>query len=264
MCARLAAAVLCVSLLGTSICRAQATETDAAEATESAEPKADAGRPTTAAAALVQATAAYEYGDMLQVVEATRPVAEGNLTSRPEQLAQALRLLGIGLYLTDRPLGAETAFSQLLRLDPEAHLDPTVTRPEVVVFFENIRQQHRARERSSHWFGWSFLPPVGQFQNGDHAKAWILLSLEVASLTTFVTTGILLRDRCNSDQTCGPGGSWGDTAKTTRALNWISAGTLAASYIYGVIDGVRNFDREDESRLSVLVFPGGGGLRLTF
>jgi hypothetical protein len=248
-----------------SVPRTQAAEADPTEATDSAEPKPESNHPATASAALVQATAAYEYGDMVQVVEATRPVAEGTLPARPEQLAQALRLLGIGLYLTNRPLGAENAFSQLLRLDPEAHIDPTVTRPEVVVFFESIREQHRARERSSHWFGWSFLPPVGQFQNGDNTKAWIILGLETASLATFVTTGLLLNDRCNSDnKTCGADGSWADTAKTMRTLNWISAGTLAATYIYGVIDGVRNFDREEAPNLTFLVFPGGGGLRLTF
>lgn len=259
------AAFICVSVLGTSVPCARAADADATEATDSSEPKVDAGRPATAAAALVRATAAYEYGDMVQVVEATRPVAEGTLPARPDQLTQALRLLGVGLYLTNRQMGAENAFSQLLRLNPDAHLDPTVTRPEVVLFFENIRQQHRARERSSHWFGWIFLPPVGQFQNGDHAKAWVLLGLETASLATFATTGYLLRDRCDANhKTCGENGSWGDTAKTVRALNWLSAGTLAASYIYGVIDGARNFNREEESKLSILVFPGGGGLRLTF
>ncbi len=263
MCARSVAAVLCLSLLGMASPAARAEESAPASSAEPARGVA-ASLPASAAAALVRATAAYEYGDMLQVVEATRPVVEGTLRARPEQRAQALRLLGIGLYLTNRPLGAENAFSQLLRLDPEARLDPTITRPEVVAFFETIRQQHRARERSSQWFGWNFLPPVGQFQNGDHAKAWILLGVETASLATFATTGLLLRDRCKPDGTCGAGGSWGQTAKQMRTLNWISAGVLAASYIYGVIDGIHNFNRDDEPNLSVLVFPTGGGLRLTF
>ena len=145
--------------------------------------------PPTAFAALVRAAAAYEYGDMVQVVDAARPVAEGTLPSSAEQRARALRLLGIGLFLTNRALGADNAFAELLRVDPSARLDPTTTRPEVVAFFENIRHQHVARERAaSRHFIWNLLPPVGQFRNGDALKGWIVGGLEFASIATIVRT----------------------------------------------------------------------------
>src|SRR3954454_17350888 len=81
--------------------------------------------PATAIAALDRAAAAYDYGDMKQVVESTRPIVEGALPATPEQRTQALRLLGIGLYLTGRTAGAETQFLELLRLQPRTRLDPT-------------------------------------------------------------------------------------------------------------------------------------------
>ena len=52
--------------------------------------------PESAAAALFRASAAYEYGDMNQVVESARPVTEGLLPASSYEQGQALRLLGIG------------------------------------------------------------------------------------------------------------------------------------------------------------------------
>ena len=126
--------------------------------------------PKDASAALVRASAAYEYGDMNQVVESARPVAEGLLPATREEQIQAFRLLGIGLFLTNRPLGAETAFTELLRKEPRARLDPTTTRPELVAFFESLRHQQLAKQRSTRKMFWNFIPPVGQFQNDDNVK----------------------------------------------------------------------------------------------
>jgi len=223
--------------------------------------------PPTAFAALVRAAAAYEYGDMAQVVDAARPVAEGTLPSSVEQRARALRFLGIGLFLTNRALGAENAFAELLRLDPKARLDPTTARPEVVAFFENIRHQHVAREQASRHLIWNFLPPVGQFQNGDSVKGWLVGSVEVAALATMVSSRLINYSWHNPDNTYGPGGSHDSAARALRVAEWASAGVLAAAYIYGVVDGiVRYYHPTDDSSsaLTLLVFPGGGGLRLTF
>jgi hypothetical protein len=224
--------------------------------------------PPTAFAALVRAAAAYEYGDMVQVVDAARPVAEGTLPSSAEQRARALRLLGIGLFLTNRALGADNAFAELLRVDPSARLDPTTTRPEVVAFFENIRHQHVARERAaSRHFIWNLLPPVGQFRNGDALKGWIVGGLEFASIATIVAGRLISYSWHNHDNTYGPNGTRASDEHTLRVVEWTSAGVLAAAYIYGVIDGIVHYYRppdDSSSPLTLLIFPGGGGLRLTF
>ena len=89
-------------------------------------------QPATADAALKQAESAYEYGDMPLLVESARFVTDGTLRATPEQVAAALRFLGIGLYVTGRVEGAKSAFEKLLQLRPNTSLDPATTRPEIV------------------------------------------------------------------------------------------------------------------------------------
>ena len=223
--------------------------------------------PSDAFGALVRAEAAYAYGDMVQVVDSARPVAEGTLASSIEQRARALRFLGIGLFLTNRALGADNAFAELLRIDPSARLDPTTTRPEVVAFFENIRHQHVARERASRHFIWNLLPPVGQFRNGDTTKGWIVGGVEVVALAACVASRLVSYSWHHTDNTYGPSGTRASDERALRVVEWTSAGVLAAAYIYGVIDGIVHYYRpadDSSSSLTLLVFPGGGGLRLTF
>ncbi len=225
----------------------------------------DVPAPATATAALDRASAAYEYGEMKEVVEFTRPVVEGAMPATPVEREKALRLLGIGLYLTGRTGGAGTQFLDLLRLNPRARLDPTTTRPEVVAFFEEVRRRHAgeiadaARARRS--LAWNFLPPVGQFQNGDPRRGYAILGLEVASLIGAISTKVTL-DRQRKD-----GADTSPSVRSLRAMNWVSVGLLAGTYVYGVVDGFLRADNqsdEPESALSVVVFPTGGGLHLRF
>jgi hypothetical protein len=220
--------------------------------------------PKDASAALVRASAAYEYGDMNQVVESARPVAEGLLPATPTEQSQAFRLLGIGLYLTNRPLGAETAFTELLRKDPRARLDPTSTRPELVAFFESLRHQQMARQRSTRKMYWNFVPPVGQFQNDDNVKGWVILGVGVASLAAAATSRILPMIWKRQGDLYDP---HHDTAVTLKTVNWISCGVLASTYLYGVIDGFVGYGKpleESKAPLSLFLMPNGGGLGFTF
>ena len=220
--------------------------------------------PQDASAALVRASAAYEYGDMNQVVESARPVAEGLLPATSAEQIQAFRLLGIGLYLTNRPLGAETAFTELLRKDPRARLDPTSTRPELVAFFESLRHQQMARQRSTRKMYWNFIPPVGQFQNDDNVRGWVILGVGVASLAAAATSKILPMTWKRQGDIYDP---HHDTAVTLKTVNWISSGVLAAAYLYGVFDGMIGYGQPlDESKppVSLFLMPGGGGLGFTF
>jgi hypothetical protein len=189
---------------------------------------------------------------------------DGAIEASPAERLQALRLLGIGLHLTGRPTGAEAAFLELLRARPKARLDPTTTRPEVVAFFEDVRRRHAAeiqeasRARSRRSAVWNFLPPVGQFKNGDPGRGAVFLTLEVAAAATAITTKGLLTGWCGEHNLCG---SHTETAKTARAVNYISVGVLAATYAAGVIDAFVRSDREpDDERVSLFLFPGGAGL----
>jgi hypothetical protein len=228
-----------------------------------ADPGPSANAPSDAAAALVRAGAAYEYGDLNQVVESARYITEGSLPATQEQQVQAFRLLGIGLYLTNRPLGAEAAFSELLRKEPRARLDPTTTRPEIVAFFESLRHQNLAKQRSTRKMIWNFIPPAGQFQNDDNAKGWVILGLGVASAATCVTTYALFK----SWELPYGGSKHEDTADTLRTVNIVSGAVLAAVYLYGVVDGLIGYGKPIEDTrppVSLHFFPGGGGLGFTF
>jgi hypothetical protein len=249
---------------------AQAPVQDPPPAAPAAPTPAPAAPPATAAVALDRAAAAYEYGDMNQVVAAARAVTEGALPASDEQKARALRFLGIGLHLTGQIEGAETAFVQLLRLRPKTRLDPTTTRPEVVAFLEDVRRRHgggierdrRAEIRSRKSFLWTLLPPVGQFQNGDVARGIIIAGLEAASLGAAVTTKLVLSSRRHPD------GTFDDdpAARRLKIWNHVSVAALAVSYAAGVIDAMLRFDRDpDEQRtVEVAVLPGGAALLVRF
>lgn len=254
--------ILCGLALASAPARAAEPAEPAGPAPEEAPPTPPQGPPSTAFAALVRATAAYEYGDMMQVVEAVRPVAEGTLPANTSQRARALRYLGVGLFLTNRALGAENAFSEWLRIDPSARLDPTSTRPEVVAFFENIRHQQVKREMSSRTFAWNLLPPAGQFQNGQKTKGWIIAGVLLASAASSATSSLLIYSWKHGDSTY-------DRDNLVPSMRWVqraSLGLFGAAFIYGVIDGLVNYYKtpdENTGSLSWKISP-DGALRLTF
>jgi hypothetical protein len=223
--------------------------------------------PADAVTALQRARAAYEYGDMEMVVESARLVAEGRLRPTPPQRAQALRYLGIGLYLTGRSEGAETTFFELLRLRPDVRLDPTTTRPDAVAFFEDVRRRHAdeirqaARHRPGKNLVLAFLPPLGQFQNGHRARGYTIAALEVLSLGGAIATKLQLDSwaRQYPGQTFGP---HADAAHTLKALNVVSVAVLVAAVVAGIVDGVAGYNTDiGEPQIS---FVDGGGLGLRF
>lgn len=204
-------------------------------------------RPLSAAAALDQTAAAYEYGDLAVMVDSARLVTEGALPGTVAERADALRFLGIGLYLTGRLDGAEVAFTQLLALRPDARLDPTTTRPEVVAFFGDLRRRQDQRRRSElaarKRYFWNFLPPAGQFQNGDNVKGAIVLGLEALALGSAVTSYALLRTWCESGTSVCHGHA---EAQDVKTFNHVAVGVFAATYVLAVADAVMSYGRQDE------------------
>ena len=194
-------------------------------------------------------------------------VAEGGLPGDDEQRAQALRLLGIGLYLSRRPDGAEQAFVELLRLRPRAELDPRLTRPEVVAFFQEVRRRHRPKK----YWSLSFLPPLGQFQNETPTRGWLIAGAEVLTLGSAVTTAFLwdswVRD---SDGTCSPDPNKPARCRAVRLANFVSLGAFAATWAIGVADALMNYEdgadgeTPPEPRLSLIVLPNAAALTLRF
>jgi hypothetical protein len=209
--------------------------------------------PVDAESALARARAAYEYGEMEMVVESARLVAEGRLHPTPAERAQALRYLGIGLYLTERQEGAETAFFDLLRLRPHTRLEATTTRPDVVAFFENVRRRHAveineaASNRPGKSLALAFLPPFGQFQSGHKARGITIAALEVLTLGGAIATNLQLHawDKYPGHTFKPPEGQPGENhfqaAQTLLVLNKVAVTALVATVILGIIDGVASY-----------------------
>jgi hypothetical protein len=224
-----------------------------------------APRPTTAAQALDQAAAAYQFGDLHLMVDLARMVVEGAVPGSEDQRVQALQLFGIGLYLSGRPDGAERAFADLLRLRPKATLDPSVTRPEVVAFFHDVRRRNRPQKHRA----LAFLPPLGQLQNDTPRRGWLFLGLEALTLGAGITTYVMLENKLtpkSEGRTCKPDGERAPCERLQTAAI-ASFGAFAAVYAIGVIDALVNFndgDPEDGPRLSLLVLPRAAALRVTF
>ncbi len=163
----------------------------------------------------------------------------------PAVRAEAHRLYGLSLFLLGLRDEAEDSLLAYLRTQPDAHLDPALVPPEAIVFFEDVRARHagellirKPRPKQRRYFILNFLPPFGQFQNGDRTTGWIVGASEVLFLATNVTTFFLLRDLCDADGTCGDDN---DTASLLQKTN-IAAGILFwVVYAYGVYDGIMGY-----------------------
>jgi hypothetical protein len=193
---------------------------------------------------LPEALTRFDAGDY----EATVTILQGLFGSHavdPVDRTQALRIYGIACVLTGRTLAAEAAFTEWLGLDPRAHLDANLVRPEAVAFFADVRARHRGElvreieRRRPRTAALNLLPPAGQFQNGQRTKFALLLGAELALSALSVATFVALKT------TQSPYGTFPDydRAEALRATNWIGTGALVAVIVYAVIDGFVVFGR---------------------
>jgi hypothetical protein len=219
--------------------------------------------PTDPSVALREANAAATAGDWTKVSAYVEPLLARTLDRT--DLAEAHRLAGIAALFQQPPQRevAEAHFLEYMKLDPEGQLDPALYPPEVIQFFSDVRARHAtelraARPKPKRYAVLNFLPPFGQFQNGDRTKGIVVGSLLGVFLATNLTTYFVLRSWCTEQS--GMGGSSvscddttdrNSSAATLRKLN-ITAGVGAiVTYLYGVYDGVRGYRRSRQERVLV-------------
>ncbi len=188
------------------------------------------------ASPLPQAMRDFDAGDYEKVV---RELVDAPQIADPVDRAQALRLYGIACALTGRAPAAEDAFVRWLELAPRARLDPQLVRPDVVTFFNAVREHHRAQllaeveRRRPRSAALNLLPPAGQFQNGQRAKFGVLLAVELGLLAINVATGVALYATADPhDVFPDPG-----RALQLKVVNWVSFFALGATLVYGIVDG---------------------------
>lgn len=202
-------------------------------------------------------------GDWQRVAALVDPLLRQQLP--PADLAEAHRLAGIAAFFAQRNADAETHFLAYLRLDLDGRLDPALYPPDVVAFFGDVASRHAAElralrtppERRS-WL-YTLLPPVGQWQNGDRTRAYVIGGVLGALLVANLTTYAYLRSWCDHTDgsaggalTCsdGPGSTKDATraAERIRPLNIVSGVGFWLVYAYGVYDGIRGYRRVSRER----------------
>lgn len=213
---------------------------------------------------LAAAQAHLEAGEYAQAAQLAGTLARDPSLGKPDR-AEAWRVYGMALFFMGLREEAEAALFEYLKLEPDAHLDPALTPPEAVVFFEEVRSRHagdlarlRPRPRRTRYAALNLLPPAGQFQNRERVKGWALGITEGLLLATSITTYVLLDDLC-SPTDCGDDVG---TARTLQTVNLVSGGLLVVAVGYGIIDGFLVYRRQgQEGRYAtgVVAAPTDGG-----
>lgn len=175
--------------------------------------------------------------------------------------AEAHRLAGLAAFFGKRTGEAENHFLAYLRLDLEGRLDPALYPPDVVAFFNDVTSRHAAelralRRRPQRAWVLTLLPPLGQIQNGDRTKAWVLGVGLGALLATNLTTYYYLRAWCDHTDgesggglTCSDGADRTVAAARLRPYNIASGIGFLLLYAYGVYDGVQGYRQHSRERL---------------
>ncbi|MEO8845397.1 MAG: hypothetical protein ABI591_24285 [Kofleriaceae bacterium] len=201
-------------------------------------------------ATLREANSAATVGDWGRVQALIRPLLEPGQSAA--DLAEANRLEGLSLFFTTPPphAYAEQFFVAYLKYDLEGRLDPALYPPEVVNFFNEVRQRHQAelvvlRPHAKRYWPLALLPPVAQFQNNDRVKGIVIGSALGVFLATNLTTYFVLRSWCHTTgNTCDTSGkNHYRSAETLSDVNVVSGIGLIATYAFGVWDGVRGYRR---------------------
>jgi hypothetical protein len=211
--------------------------------------------PTTSEV-LREGNAAALAGDWHHLAQLVAPLFGRPLASA--DLGEAHRLAGIAAFFESRRDAAESHFVAYLRVDLDGRLDPALYPPEVVAFCNDVASRHAAelralRKRPSRTWLLTLVPPLGQLQNGERTKAYVIGGVLGAFLVVNITTYAYLRSWCNHTEgtaggayTCqdGPGGQdRTQQANQLRPYNLASGVGALLTYAYGVYDGARGYHR---------------------
>lgn len=215
---------------------------------------------------ILRAQNLYEYGDYQGMVDILETGLEAERFSDADLLA-VHRLLGSGYVILQDRAKASEHFLRLLTRDPELALDPLYTPPDIIAFFERVRDENRemlnaiierrredeearrrveipppvtsVRLRHNPYFV-NFIPfGAGQFQNDQPVKGTLFLTGELIALALNIVAYLV------SDSLKGTDGYYGPTAarqaREWRIVQYSSLGVLAALVIGGTADAIVNY-----------------------
>lgn len=207
-----------------------------------------------AAEVLRDGNAAATAGDWATVDSLVQPLLARQLASA--DLAEAHRLAGLAAFFKGDKPTAEHHLLSYLRLDLDGQLDPTLYPPEAITFFSNVKAKHNAelrarRKQPKRTWLLTLVPPLGQWQNGEHTKAFLVGGLLGAFLIGNVSSFAILRSWCTrvsgdegSSLTCDDSKDRASAAAQLRTINLVTGVGLILTYAYGVYDGVQGYRRK--------------------
>lgn len=208
--------------------------------------------------ALREGNIAATAGDWQRLTALVEPLFQRALGSA--DLAEAHRLAGIAAFFQQRSAVAESHFLAYLRHDLDGRLDPALYPPEVVAFFNDVASRHAAELRALRtrpkrsWF-LTLIPPVGQLQNGERTKAYVIGGVLGALLIANLATYAALRSWCDHTDgraggglTCDDGADHRRSAAKLRPINIASGIGFLAIYAFGVYDGVQGYRRRSREQ----------------
>jgi hypothetical protein len=186
--------------------------------------------PAVAHADLKTAKDFYEFGNYARAITELEALLYPSSQLGSEEEVLAHTLLGASYFFQKNPERAKEEFESVLRLKPVADLDPFKFPPDMVKIFTEVKTEISAgKERilrdsmakrfsgalvsgsellerqealtprfyavtvERHNPAFSFIPVIGQLQNGDEGRALGLLGAELASVGTAIGTYAYLK-----------------------------------------------------------------------
>jgi hypothetical protein len=228
-----------------------------------------ASKTDVTSAQLRRASSSLARGEYKKAARTAGGLTRASWIERQDR-AEAYRIYGLALFFLDRRKQAEKALLAYLKLEPNAHLDPTQAPPEALVFFADVRSRNAAiiaasrpkPKRKMYWY-LNLVPPFGQFQNRHRGKGWVIAVGGTLSLAMNVTTFLVLRSWC--DQSTGVC-TREDSARKLEVVNLVSGAAALGLFAYGVLDGFHHYRRirkQERRGLQLGIVPERGGARLT-
>lgn len=183
----------------------------------------------------------YAYGEYKEAAKQFHALLYPMKLKEEREVLKAHQYLGICYYILDQKLAAENEFRAILREDSNYTLDPLFTPPDIVGFFESLRKESKVEiQKKKALFVLNFVPfGVGQFQNGQKTKGYILLGTEGAALITSFVTYYARKTMEVSPNSYEKRDV--DLARRLQDVQLAAFWVFVGAGIYGIVDAVWHF-----------------------
>ena len=200
-----------------------------------------------------QAYTSFDYNSVINICQKT---LQDSTLSDPDLLAELYRFMGLSYYALGEMGPSYNRFHQLLVINPRYQLDPAVTPPKILRFFNEIKTnmdqsdhqttitlmdtiyQYAGPEKKSIVYSF-ILPGSGHLREGFKTKGWILTGAALATLGSsvylIVETNRLEKEYLNTVNKDLIEQKYQDYNDVYRWRN-ISLGLYAGIWLYSQID----------------------------